>query len=222
MSQVKNLYRSYGASNSNSKSDFILDIPLWEIPDQGVTALSGPSGSGKSTLLRLLIGLETSERGEWIYLGEDLAKLPVSERRLGVVFQNYELFPHMTAAENILFAAEARKIAKSQSSFDKLVESLRLESCLKTKAAKLSGGEKQRVALARALIGQPRWLLLDEPFSALDEDLKSEARKMVRSVIEQWKVPTVLVTHDSRDIDLLANTVSKMEMGKIISTSVKS
>lgn len=213
MSQIKNLYRNYG--------DFTLDVADWVIPDSGVTALSGPSGSGKSSLLRILIGLDATARGQWIYNGRDLMQLSVPARRLGVVFQGYELFPHMTAAQNILFAAEARKINKSKSRFDNLVASLRLERCLDTKASRLSGGEKQRVALARALVGEPTWLLLDEPFAALDEDLKTEARKLVKSVIKESRVPTILVTHDSRDIEALANTVSVISNGRIISTNTK-
>ncbi len=212
MSLIKNIYRNYG--------DFILDIPSWEIPDEGVTVLSGPSGSGKTSLLRTLIGLEKVSHAQWLYKNLDLAALPIGERQLGVVFQSYELFPHMTANENIKFAMEARKIQKSNSNFDRLVQALQLEKCLRTKATRLSGGEKQRVALARALIGNPRWLLLDEPFSSLDEDLKFEARLLVKSVIKEWKVPTILVTHDTRDIESLATTVSKMQSGKIISTQL--
>lgn len=210
MSLIKNIYRDYG--------NFILDIPTWEISDTGVTALSGASGSGKTSLLRILVGLDEVKNAEWVYRNTDLMKLPIEEKRLGVVFQSYELFPHMTARENIIFAARARKIENFEPSFDKLVEALKLEKCLKTKASKLSGGEKQRVALARALIGQPRWLFLDEPFSALDEDTKSGAREMVKNVISEWKTPTILITHDSRDIEAMASSIARIESGRMISS----
>lgn len=211
MSLIKNIFRDYG--------DFVLDVPSWDIPESGITALSGPSGSGKTSLLRLLMGLEPCPGFEWWYREIDLAQLSVAERKLGVVFQSYELFPHMTAEKNILFAAEARKVLKPRERFERLVETLKLQNCLETKAHRLSGGEKQRVALARALIGEPRWLLLDEPFSALDEDLKFEARSLVKKLVQEWNVPTILVTHDARDIEFLASAVAKMDSGKIISTT---
>ncbi len=210
MSLVKNLRADYG--------DFKIDIPEWEILDDGVTALWGPSGAGKTTVFRLLLGLDQPKPGfEWNFRGENLAALPTPERRLGVVFQSLELFTHMNARENIMFAAEARGIASSEASthLKSLVETLGLSSSLERRASVLSGGERQRVALARALIGKPRLLFLDEPFSALDADLRTEARNLVRTAIAAEKIPTVLITHDRSDLDSLATKVTEIHNGRI-------
>lgn len=208
MSLIKNLYKNYG--------DFKIEINEWQIADEGVSALWGPSGSGKTSIFRILIGLEPCAGWSWQFGNEDLAQLPPPARRLGVVFQNYDLFPHLTAKENILFAAEARKIPfpVATEKFNELVDKLNLPSCLNRRAQVLSGGEKQRVALARALIGQPRMLLLDEPFSALDEAVKHEARQLVKNIIEQEKIPTLLISHDKSDIDFLSGKVFQILNGK--------
>jgi ABC-type sugar transport system ATPase subunit len=211
MSLVKGLVRQYDG--------FKLDIPRWEIADHGITALWGPSGSGKTTTFRLLIGLEPCPGLEWLFGSVDLAQWPTPERRLGVVFQSLELFPHMTAEENILFAVRARKmsIPEARETIRRLSEDLHITKCLARKAAILSGGEAQRVALARALIAQPRFLFLDEPFSSLDSELKDEARALVRQVIDKLNVPTLLVTHDEADLAALAQVVVKIRDGKLIS-----
>lgn len=210
MSFVENLQRDYG--------DFKLDIPRWEILDEGVTVLSGPSGSGKTSVFRTLLGLEVCPSMKWIFQGVELHKLKTPDRKLGVVFQSLDLFPHMNGEQNILFAARARQIpeVRMTSRLNELVEALQMESFIHRPVSVISGGEKQRVAIARALIGEPRVLLLDEPFSALDEDLREESRKLVKRVIEKEKIPTVLVTHDSRDVDVLANKVSLIRNGQII------
>lgn len=210
MSYVENIKRDYG--------DFKLDIPHWEILDEGVTVLWGPSGSGKTSLFRILLGLEACPGFTWNFQGQDLAKLKTPERRLGVVFQSLDLFPHMTAEENILFAARARRIdpVKAQKRLQELTAELQMTDFINRKAEVLSGGEKQRVALARAIIGEPRLLLLDEPFSALDEELREGSRKLVKNVITTEKIPTLLVTHDQRDVDMLANKVSTLRQGSLV------
>ncbi len=210
MSVVKNLIRKYDG--------FKIDIPHWEIPDRGITALCGPSGSGKTTVFRLLIGLEPCLSLEWKFADVDLAKLAPPERKLGVVFQSLELFPHMTAEENIFFAARARQMAPKEMSqrLGELVDDLRLQNCLHRRASVLSGGEAQRVALARAVIAQPRFLFLDEPFSALDSELKSEARSLVKRVIEKLQIPTLLITHDAEDLRAIAQQVVQIRDGRIL------
>lgn len=199
--------------------DFKVDIPRWEILDSGVTALSGPSGSGKTTVFRTLIGLIPCPSFSWKFAGEDLAKLDIPDRRLGVVFQSLELFPHMTGSENIFFAARARKIPNDQakSDFKNLIQELRLESCVDRSVQLLSGGERQRVALARALIGQPRVLLLDEPFSSLDIQMREDARQLIKSVIKKRNLPTILITHDTRDLEVLADRVDQIRDGRLLS-----
>lgn len=213
MSFIKNLCRDYG--------DFKIDIPEWEISDSGITALWGPSGSGKTSVFRLLIGLEDCPGLSWKFKEEDLAQLSVPERRLGVVFQSLELFPHMTARENIEFAFRARKIPleDQQALMSRLVSALQLSPFLNRKCRLLSGGEQQRVAIARALAGKPRFLFLDEPFSALDADLRGEARQLVKSVIEEFNVPTLLITHDREDVDALGAHVVRMQNGRLLADS---
>lgn len=210
MSYVENLHRDYG--------DFKLDIDSWEILDQGVTVLMGPSGSGKTSVFRILLGLESCPGMKWSFQGIDLAKLKTPQRRLGVVFQTLDLFPHMTAEENILFAARARNVEAKKVSerMKELSVVMQMSSFLNRKAAVLSGGEKQRVAIARAIMGEPRLLLLDEPFSALDQELREESRKLVKRVIETEKIPTLLVTHDPRDVEVLANKVTNIRHGRLV------
>jgi len=209
VSLVEGLYRKY--------SDFTVNIPHWEISDHGITSLWGPSGSGKTSVLRLLIGIEPCPSLKWEFQGENLAALSPKERRIGVVFQNYQLFPHMTAKENIFFPAIARHIPAKQASqtFDQMTELLQLKECIHRRASLLSGGEQQRVALARALMGQPRILMLDEPFSALDTKLRIDARELVKKVISSWQIPTLLITHDEQDLDILADNITHLENGQI-------
>jgi ABC-type Fe3+/spermidine/putrescine transport system ATPase subunit len=211
MSQVEGLVREY-------EGGFKVDIPKWEIPDHGITALWGPSGAGKTSVFRLLIGLEPCPGLKWNFGDLDLAAMPVPERRLGVVFQSLELFPHMTAKENIGFAARARQLPAEveRERLGLLVQDLRMEPFLNRRASVLSGGEAQRVALARALIAQPRFLFLDEPFSSLDSELRADARAMVKRAIEVFKVPTLLITHDVDDLAALANSVVKIKAGRIV------
>jgi len=205
---VQNLIKEY--------SDFKINIPEWQIADHGITALWGPSGAGKTTCFRILLGLESCPGLNWKFHDTDLAQLSVPERRLGVVFQTLELFPHMSAKENILFAGQARKIKGLENKTQQLLERLKLEECAQRQARVLSGGEKQRVALARALVGEPRFLFLDESFSSLDSDLRTEARKLVKEVIGEAQIPTLLITHDKEDIDVLANTVVRIDKGHLV------
>jgi ABC-type Fe3+/spermidine/putrescine transport system ATPase subunit len=211
VSLVENLFKNYG--------DFKVDIPSWEILDEGVTVLWGASGSGKTSVFRLLIGLEAAGPNfKWNFKEHDLAKMKVPQRRLGVVFQTLDLFPHMTAEENILFAARAREIPLEQAyeNLKELSDVLQMKNFLSRQVSVLSGGEKQRVAIARALSGDPRILLLDEPFSALDQDLRHESRTLIKKVIERKKIPTLLVTHDPLDVEFLANKVSTIKHGQLI------
>ena len=198
--------------------DFQIQIPHWEILDQGITALWGPSGSGKSTLLRCLLGLEVADTDfEWELEGRNLALLKAPERRIGMVFQSFELFPHLTAEQNIWYAAKVRKVEKSKAEalFKNLNLQLELNKFLKRRPHQLSGGEKQRTALARALMSFPNIVFLDEPFSALDENLRDQARKLVGEVLKATNVPAVLVTHDEQDLKALANKVTKLRAGRI-------
>lgn len=210
MSLVQNLKMKY--------QEFLIDIPTLELPDQGIHGLTGPSGSGKSSVIRLLLGLDQPESLVWTVDGIDLASIPVGDRQLGVVFQNYLLFPHLTGLENIRFAARARGVSDQE--FNKKIKAwdsiLGIGEFLSRPARLLSGGEQQRVALARAMIGKPRFLFLDEPFSALDADLKESSRNLVMALVKEEKVPALLVSHDPQDLQHLCVKVHKIHQGRLI------
>jgi len=208
MSLVKILKRNY--------SDFSIEIQNWEIPDQGVSLLYGPSGSGKSSVFRILMGLEPEAQLDWDFKKVQMHRLSPADRHLGVVFQSLDLFPHMTALQNIKFIAEARglSVLEFQSNLKGLQEKLQLSSFLSRSAEVLSGGEKQRVAIARALISKPRLLMLDEPFSALDKNLKDEIRALIRDLITDWKLPCLLISHDEGDLQF-ADHVFYMNQGRL-------
>lgn len=210
MATIKNIELQLGS--------FSLRIDHLELPDTGVTAFIGPSGSGKTSFFNILIGIHNPNKWSWLYKEIDLASLTISNRRLGVVFQDYDLFPHLTAKENIKIVFSSRNPQGDFSAtVNPLIKKLKLEKCWLTKAANLSGGEKQRVALLRALISQPRILLLDEPFSALDKDSRTEAREMVKSVLAEFDIPVYLITHDEADVQTLANQIVKIEHGQFLS-----
>ena len=201
---------------------FKISISNWNILDKGVTVLKGPSGSGKTSVIRLLCGLETADRFEWQMGDIKMNQLKTSERKIGWVPQQYELFPHLSVYENIYLAGRARKVPQRdlEERLQYYSGILNLSAILDRKAGVLSGGEQQRVALVRALIGEPRILFLDEPFSALDLDNKNEARSLVRDVLNREKIPVLLVTHDQQDIDFFANKISVIQNGQIISDVV--
>ena len=196
--------------------DVSLDIAPGEL-----VALLGPSGSGKTTLLRVIAGLNTPDRGA-VYFGEDNATaLSVQERRVGFVFQNYALFKHMTVADNIAFGLNARPRASRPSRVEiyervtKLLELVQLEGLGERYPAQLSGGQRQRVALARALAIEPRVLLLDEPFGALDARVRKDLRRWLREIHEKTKLTTVFVTHDQDEAMELADRVVVLNQGRV-------
>ncbi len=213
MSLIKNLNLQFEADHFNLKIDEL------EIPDQGVTAFWGPSGSGKTTLFKTLIGLYRPKNWSWIYKEIHLHELSLSDRRLGVVFQNYELFPHLTAEENIQLVMKSRynkdELATAFQRCETFKQRLQLQSCWNTKTEKISGGEKQRVSFLRALLSRPRLLLLDEPFSALDPHLRKEARSLLKTVLEEIDLPVYLITHDEADVEALAQQRIELEKGRI-------
>lgn len=212
MSLVKRLEREY-----RNDGDFKLAIKDWEIPDEGISLLYGPSGSGKSSVFRVLMGLDEKANLEWAFKGIQLHQLPPPERHLGVVFQSLDLFPHMTALQNIKFIAEARRLPRLQyeENLGPLVEVLKMQNFLNRPAHLLSGGEKQRVALARALISKPRLLMLDEPFSALDANIRNEIRNLIRKILQDWKLPCLLISHDESDLKF-ADYLFQIENGRLL------
>ncbi len=191
------------------------------IPSGALIALLGPSGSGKTTLLRILGGLEFPRSGRVLFDGKDATGLSVQERRAGFVFQNYALFRHMTVFENIAYGLRARPRATRPAEAEiarrvtKLLELIQLPDIGPRYPNQLSGGQRQRVALARALAIEPRMLLLDEPFGALDARVRKELRQGLRDIHDTTGLTTVFVTHDQEEAMELADLVVVMSMGRI-------
>ena len=185
-------------------------------------ALLGPSGSGKTTLLRVLAGLETPDAGEVRFGGEDFLAIPARRRRAGMVFQHYALFRHMTVEANIAFGLKVRPGKDRPASAEikrrvaDLLSLVQLEGLGKRYPAQLSGGQRQRVALARALAIEPRLLLLDEPFGALDAQVRRDLRRWLREVHDRAGVTTVFVTHDQEEALDLADRVAILKDGELI------
>ena len=184
-------------------------------------ALLGPSGSGKTTLLRIIAGLEVQDGGEVLMGGEDVSARPVAERGVGFVFQNYALFRHMSVADNVAFGLTVRR-AKSRltrpairARAEELLSLVQLDGLGDRYPAQLSGGQRQRVALARALAVEPRLLLLDEPFGALDARVRKDLRRALRDLHQRMGLTSIFVTHDQEEALELADRIVVMNKGKI-------
>jgi sulfate transport system ATP-binding protein len=182
-----------------------------------LTALLGPSGSGKSTLLRIIAGLETPDEGEVSILGQDVTGISPQKREVGFVFQHYAAFKHMTVRDNVGFGLKIRKREKGEirAKVDELLELVQLSSFADRYPAQLSGGQRQRMALARALAVEPKVLLLDEPFGALDARVRKELRTWLRRLHDEVHVTTVLVTHDQEEAMDVADRVTVMNDGRV-------
>jgi sulfate transport system ATP-binding protein len=191
------------------------------IPSGALIALLGPSGSGKTTLLRILGGLEFPTSGRVLFDGSDAIGLTVQERRAGFVFQSYALFRHMTVFENIAYGLRARKRRERPTEAEigrrvnRLLDLIQLPDIGARYPSQLSGGQRQRVALARALAIEPRMLLLDEPFGALDAKVRKELRGGLRHIHDTTGLTTIFVTHDQEEAMELADLVVVMSMGRI-------
>lgn len=194
------------------------------IPSGALVALLGPSGSGKTTLLRILGGLEFPTSGRVLFNGQDATGLSVQARRAGFVFQSYALFRHMTVFENIAYGLRARPRASRPPKAEidrrvlKLLDLIQLPQIADRYPTQLSGGQRQRVALARALAIEPRMLLLDEPFGALDAKVRKELRQGLRDIHDETGLTSVFVTHDQDEAMALADLVVVMSMGRIEQT----
>lgn len=186
-----------------------------------LVALLGPSGSGKTTLLRIIAGLENADTGSIIFDGEDHTEKSAQDRKVGFVFQHYALFKHMTVFENIAFGLRVRpaKLRPSQEVISKKVHELlslvKMESLEKRYPAQLSGGQRQRIALARALAVEPRVLLLDEPFGALDAKVRKELRRWLRKLHDEYPITSVFVTHDQEEALDVADRIVILHDGQI-------
>ncbi|MGK2913899.1 MAG: sulfate/molybdate ABC transporter ATP-binding protein [Porticoccaceae bacterium] len=212
--EIHNIYKSFAGFPA------LVDVNLG-IESGELIALLGPSGSGKTTLLRAIAGLEFPDHGQVFFGGEDMSGRPVRERRIGFVFQHYALFKHMTVLDNIAFGLQVRRRAERPTSAAirakalELLELVQLGGLEQRYPHQLSGGQKQRVALARALAIDPRVLLLDEPFGALDAKVRKDLRRWLRELHRQTGYTTVFVTHDQEEALELADRVVIMNRGRI-------
>ncbi|MEM6402679.1 MAG: TOBE-like domain-containing protein [Cyanobacteria bacterium P01_D01_bin.116] len=188
-----------------------------EIESGSLVALLGPSGSGKSTLLRLIAGLEMPDSGKIFLTGKDATYQSVQERNIGFVFQHYALFKHMTVRKNIAFGLEIRKApkAKIKARVDELLDLVQLSGLGNRYPSQLSGGQRQRVALARALAVEPKVLLLDEPFGALDARVRKDLRAWLRRLHDEVHVTTVFVTHDQEEAMEVSDQIVVMNKGQV-------
>ena len=212
--QIRDVHKLFGSFPALTGVN--LDIRSGEL-----IALLGPSGSGKTTLLRVIAGLEFPDRGAILFGNEDIADRPIRERRVGFVFQHYALFKHMTVADNIAFGLRVRqgKDRPTEQAIRKrvgdLLDLVQLSGLDKRYPTQLSGGQRQRVALARALAIDPKVLLLDEPFGALDAKVRKDLRRWLRELHDRTGYTTIFVTHDQEEALELADRVVVMNKGKI-------
>src|SRR4028118_1782735 len=207
---VENVSKQFGSFQA-------LDRVSLKIESGSLVALLGPSGSGKSTLLRLIAGLEMPDSGKIWLTGEDATNTSVQDRNIGFVFQHYALFKHMTVRKNIAFGMEIQKIppAKVKSRVEELLNLVQLGGLGNRYPSQLSGGQRQRVALARALAVEPKVLLLDEPFGALDAKVRKDLRAWLRRLHDEVHVTTVFVTHDQEEAMEVADEIVVMNKGRV-------
>jgi sulfate transport system ATP-binding protein len=214
--EVRNIQKKFGSFTA-------LDNVNLKVESGELVALLGPSGSGKTTLLRTIAGLEFPDNADAqvLFYGEDVTSIAASERKAGFAFQHYALFRHMTVFENIAFGLRVRPKTtrpteeKIQESVGKLLKLIQLEPLAKRFPSQLSGGQRQRVALARALAVEPKVLLLDEPFGALDAKVRKELRRWLRQLHDEIHITTLFVTHDQEEALEVADRVAILRDGKI-------
>ncbi len=212
---VKSLTKRFTAAGTPA----VADVSFTAAPG-GITTLLGPSGSGKSTVLRIVAGLEQPDAGQVLFGEQDVTNLPAQKRGLGFVFQSYALFKHMNVRKNIAFGLGVRKVpaAEVRRTVDELLSLVQLDGLGERYPAELSGGQRQRVAFARALAIQPKLLLLDEPFGALDAQVRVELRDWLRRLHSQREVTTLLVTHDQAEAMEVSDRVVVMHEGRVAQT----
>lgn len=208
--KLENLTKRFGDNT-------VVDHINIEIPNGTLVSILGPSGCGKTTMLRMIAGFETPDEGNIYFDQDSVTKIPSNKRNIGMVFQSYALFPHMTVEDNVAYGLQQRKLSKAQidQRVKLVLETVHMSEFSKRKPKQLSGGQQQRVALARALAISPRLLLLDECLSALDKKLRVEMQTELRKILEESKVTTFFVTHDQEEAMTLSDFIIVMNKGII-------
>lgn len=209
---IRNLQKTYPKTTAPAVNDVNLDVQQGDL-----VALLGPSGCGKTTTLRMVAGLLEPTSGQIIVDGKDVVSTAVHKRGMGMVFQSYALFPHLTVEENVAFGLQMHKVPRSQIAVrvDEALEKVQLGHLRARKPSELSGGQQQRVALARALVIQPKLLLLDEPLSNLDAKLREAMRREIRSIQQESGTTTLFVTHDQDEALDMADRIAILNNGVI-------
>ncbi|MEK4423651.1 ABC transporter ATP-binding protein [Solibacillus sp. FSL K6-1523] len=208
MLELQQIKKSFGTK------DVLKDIQL-TLPKGQIMSLLGPSGCGKTTLLNIILGLEQQTSGKIIWDGEDISQKPMQERGFNIVFQDFALFPHLNAYDNIIYGLRNQKKGIDEKSVQEYIEFLELSPHLKKKVHELSGGQKQRVSIARTLVMQPDILLMDEPLSALDGVIKETIKERIQSISREFNLTTIIVTHDPEEALTLSDQVVILNDGHI-------
>ncbi len=209
--QFKGVCKRFGKVEAVQETNLIIE-------EGGLVTLLGPSGCGKTTLLRMVAGLEEPSGGDIYIKGKRINDVPIHKRNLGMIFQNYALFPHKTIYDNVAFGLKYRNVLKSEvkDKVTKALEIVRLPGVEKRYPAQLSGGQQQRIALARAIVIEPDVLLMDEPLSALDENLREDMRREIDNLQRMLGVTTIFVTHDQREALSMSDKIVVMRSGRVL------
>jgi len=207
---VRNVSKKFGATT-------VLEEISFDVTEGEVLVLLGASGSGKTTILRIIAGLETTNSGQIILHGKNVTELPARERGTGVIFQSYALFPKMNVEKNIAYGLRLRRHSKKETAetVNRLIELVHLEEHRQKSPSQLSGGQQQRVAIARALAYEPEVLLFDEPFGALDAQIRTRLRREIRGLLKKINVPSIFITHDQEEAFELGDRIAVLNSGKL-------
>ena len=208
MLELKNIVKKYG-------NNVILDDISLQIKKGEIVSILWPSGSGKTTLLNLILGITDISSGKIIYDGEDITNVPLEKRGFNIVFQDYALFPNLTAYENIVYGLRNKPGISTEQDVQDFIHLLGLEEHLNKRISQLSGGQKQRVALARTMVMKPKILLLDEPLSALDGVIKESIKSKIKEIAREFSLTTIIVTHDPEEALTLSDKVLIINDGEI-------
>ncbi len=218
---LKNLTKEFPSRSRHTPGVVAVDHFSFEIPDGKLIGLLGPSGCGKSTTLNLICGLEKPTAGQVFFGEDDVTELPCENRGVGMVFQNYALYPHLTVRQNILFPMQNLKGKERLSKEEMLRRAnqaaslVQIESLMERRPGELSGGQQQRVAIARALVKMPKVLLLDEPLSNLDARLRLQTREEIRRIQRETGITTIFVTHDQEEAMSISDLIVVMKAGTV-------